>query len=137
VLDLPESSWGEGGGHFVWDNPDTKWMWPIIHDAEARIEALAGRFAAITAPVREVADQAAREALLLQSSDWPFLVTTGQARDYAIERFHTHVERFNRLCDVAESDSPSEDGLRLAREYYDLDTIFPDIDLRLFRRIGN
>jgi 1,4-alpha-glucan branching enzyme len=30
-LDLPESSWGAGGQHFVWDNPDTHWMWGPIH----------------------------------------------------------------------------------------------------------
>jgi 1,4-alpha-glucan branching enzyme len=137
VLNLPESSWGEGGGHFVWDNADTRWMWPIIHAAEARIERLADRCAAAAGPLREVADQAAREALLLQSSDWPFLITTGQARDYAIERFRTHVARFDRLCDLAESGPPAEEAVRLAREYYELDNIFPDIDLTLFRRAGD
>ena len=137
VLNLPESSWGEGGGHFVWDNADTQWMWPIIHAAEARIERLADRCATASGPLREVADQAAREALLLQSSDWPFLVTTGQARDYAIERFRTHVERFDRLCDLAESSALGDEAVRLAREYYELDNIFPDIDLTLFRRAGD
>ena len=34
VAELPESSWGAGGNDFTWMNPETKWMWPIIHDAE-------------------------------------------------------------------------------------------------------
>ena len=43
-------------------------------------------------------NQAARELLLVQSSDWPFLVTTGQAKDYAVKRFNEHVERFEAMC---------------------------------------
>ncbi|MGQ9516185.1 MAG: 1,4-alpha-glucan branching protein, partial [Anaerolineae bacterium] len=37
VLALPESSWGAGGTHFTWDNPDTHWMWEPIHQAELRM----------------------------------------------------------------------------------------------------
>jgi 1,4-alpha-glucan branching enzyme len=47
------------------------------------------------------ARQAARELLLAESSDWPFLVTTGQAADYAIERFRSHAMRFRRSVDIA------------------------------------
>ena len=132
VLNLPESSWGEGGGHFVWDNAATHWMWPVIHAAEERIERLVARFPNPTGARREVMEQAAREALLLQSSDWPFLVTTGQAREYATERFSNHVDRFNALCGHAESDEPGADGVRLAREYFELDNAFLEIDLSLF-----
>src|SRR5690606_26297475 len=38
ALDLPESSWGIGGVHFLWDNHQTHWLWHPIHDAEARME---------------------------------------------------------------------------------------------------
>lgn len=133
VLDLPESSWGEGGGHFVWDNAATRWMWPLIHAAEARIELLSERHAHATGPLRAVVDQAAREALLLQSSDWPFLITTGQAKDYAAERFENHVERFNELCALAESGQVGDAAAAVARRYWELDNVFPDIDLALFR----
>ena len=37
---LPESTWGAGGHFWVWDNENTNWMWPIIHQAEARMKAL-------------------------------------------------------------------------------------------------
>jgi 1,4-alpha-glucan branching enzyme len=47
------------------------------------------------------ARQAARELLLAQSSDWPFLVTTGQAADYAVERFRSHTLRFRRSIQLA------------------------------------
>ena len=108
VLVLPESSWGQGGGHFTWLNADTRWMWPVIHRLERQMEILAERYAGATGDLRVVLNQIAREALLAQASDWPFLITTGQARDYAMERFENHVERFDRL--VALLDQPERLG---------------------------
>jgi 1,4-alpha-glucan branching enzyme len=67
--------------------------------------------------------------LLLQSSDWPFLVTTGQAREYAIQRFSQHLERFNKLVDSLDDGQPN---VQLAHELYELDKVFPDIDYRWF-----
>jgi 1,4-alpha-glucan branching enzyme len=133
VLNLPESSWGNGGGHFTWDNPETHWMWPVIHAAEERIERIADRHANATGALRPLVEQAAREALLLQSSDWPFLITTGQARDYAADRFENHVERFNALCDLIERGETGDAAQRLAQQFYELDNVFPEIDVGMFR----
>ncbi|CAN5648212.1 1,4-alpha-glucan branching protein [soil metagenome] len=130
VLELPESSWGEGGGHFTWMNFDTKWMWPLVHGAELRMEGLVAR--ADDASERYL-QQAARELLLLQSSDWPFLVTTGQAKEYASERFVEHLERFNRIAAAIESglvDAPDSDAMLIGLE--DRDNPFPAIDYRRF-----
>jgi 1,4-alpha-glucan branching enzyme len=79
-----------------------------------------------------VLNQAARELLLLQSSDWPFLITTGQAGEYAIERFGNHVERFNSLAERAHADRPDGAGAELAAELYERDKLFRDIDYRWF-----
>jgi 1,4-alpha-glucan branching enzyme len=79
------------------------------------------------AETARVLNQAARELLLLQASDWPFLVTTGQARAYAIERFTTHLERFEALCRSVEAGRPDGD---LAEAYWELDKVFPDLDYR-------
>jgi 1,4-alpha-glucan branching enzyme len=76
-------------------------------------------------------NQAARELLLLQSSDWPFLVTTGQARAYAIERFQSHVDRFNQLADHIESQN-IERAKTLAAEFWEKDKVFPNIDYRWY-----
>jgi 1,4-alpha-glucan branching enzyme len=67
---------------------------------------------------------------LLQSSDWPFLVTTGQAKEYAITRFQEHVGRFQRLKEnlLAGVEDPA-----LVRELFEKDKVFPDIDYRSFR----
>jgi len=39
--------------------------------------------------------------LLLQSSDWQFLITTWSARDYAENRIVLHYENFSRLYNMA------------------------------------
>ncbi|NLE77443.1 MAG: DUF1957 domain-containing protein [Chloroflexi bacterium] len=132
VLALPESSWGAAGTHFTWDNPDTHWMWGPIHQAERRMEGLVERFPQANAAERQLLNQAARELLLLQSSDWPFLVTTGQARAYAIERFTSHLERFTRLADRLTAGPLDQVALDLAAEYQALDNLFPTIDYRVF-----
>ena len=74
-----------------------------------------------------VLNQLAREIMLMQSSDWQFLVTTGQAREYAIQRFSQHLERFDKLADSLDAKTPD---IAYAGELYNLDNIFPDIDYR-------
>lgn len=132
VLALPESSWGTGGTHFTWDNADTHWFWPVIHAAEERMERLVARHPSATGDLALVLNQTARELLLLQASDWPFLVSTGQAKEYAIQRFTTHVERFTRLADMAEQPTLPAEAAVMAKELFELDNIFPDIDYRVF-----
>ncbi|MBC7871910.1 MAG: DUF1957 domain-containing protein [Chitinophagaceae bacterium] len=129
VLVIPEGSWGAGGTHFTWDNGDTHWMWTPIHEIEVKMEQLVAKYTTPSEDEKAVLNQAARELLLLQSSDWPFLVTTGQAREYAIQRFSQHVERFNKL--VASLDADSAD-VALANELFELDKVFPDIDYHVF-----
>ena len=133
VIALPESSWGSGGNHFTWLNPDTEWMWPIIHGAESRMETLAAEFPDASGRQASILDQAARELLLLQSSDWPFLVTTGQAREYATQRFNEHVDRFNMMAEMAERNGDhSPEDIQMLDALEERDNPFPTIDYRVF-----
>lgn len=150
---MPESTWGAGGHYWVWNNPEVDWMWPILHAREATMEELVERFDGTTDPhVLRTLAQLGRELLLLQSSDWPFLVTTGQAKDYAIERFREHQTRFDVLAGMLRGYQPHPlpmlasmaggggggGGGRLetalVQRYEDLDNPFPGLDYRLFRR---
>jgi 1,4-alpha-glucan branching enzyme len=134
IIDLPESSWGHAGTHVTWINPETSWMWEAIHSAERRMEGLVERYGHTSGEIEEALNQAARELVLLEASDWEFLYTTGQARQYAGERFVEHVNRFNALADAVDAGS-EDDGKKaatLAREYCKRDNLFPDIDFRLF-----
>ncbi|MDE2573363.1 MAG: glycoside hydrolase family 57 protein [bacterium] len=126
---LRESSWGEAGDNRVWYNQDVGWMWPVIHRCEYAMQRIAAR--AYAAPrEREMAAQAGRELLLLASSDWPFLVTTGQARDYAVERFNVHVARFDALSSALDGAGAQT---QLIEESFHDDTLFPDLEPGLFR----
>ena len=129
VVELPEGSWGQQGTHFTWLNADTQWMWPIINAAQRRMEEILTK----DHSNGEAVAQLARELLLLESSDWPFLVTTGQARQYAELRFSQHVERFEALADQLES---GEVDANYLRDLQHRDNVFPDIDARDFARAG-
>src|SRR5262249_33821239 len=124
AIELPESSWGQGGHWQVWLNSDTEWMWPIINEAERTMEKLAKQYSSKNGPIREALKQASRELLLLESSDWPFLVTTGQARQYAIERFNEHHERFKTLVDMIQSGQIEESTVQ---QLESIDNCFPDV----------
>lgn len=128
---LAEGSWGAGGTHWTWDNPDTHWMWEPIHGAERRMEALAAQYAQADSRTTAALNQAARELLLLESSDWPFLITTGQAGEYATQRFRSHLERFERLATLLEQGEVGQ-AEALAHTLYELDKVFPDLDYLWF-----
>ena len=131
VVELPESSWGHEGTHVTWINPDTTWMWEAVHASEARMEELVARYPDTTGETEAALNQAARELVLLEASDWEFLYTTGQARQYAGDRFAEHVNCFNSLADAVDAGDEAN-ASRLAREYGERDNLFPDIDYRLF-----
>lgn len=100
---LPEGSWGLGGRHHVWLNDDTKWVWDLVYRAEdAFLDVLNAARRKRRPEVRRVVAQLARELLLLESSDWPFLITTASARDYAEARVKLHGDAFDRLLAVAD-----------------------------------
>jgi 1,4-alpha-glucan branching enzyme len=97
---LPEGSWGEAGYHYVWLNDQNYWCWKQLYPAERRLRELVRRTGR-TEEATRVLDQIARELLLAESSDWEFLITNQSAGDYAANRFRLHIDRFNRLADLA------------------------------------
>jgi 1,4-alpha-glucan branching enzyme len=108
-------------------------MWDAIRDAAGRVRAVADD------PPRDpfrkrAADHALRELLLLESSDWPFLVTTGQAGDYATERFRSHAQRLGRSLELA-AHGTRTDEVEL-RSLERADNPFPDADIRSFAEVG-
>lgn len=101
TISLQEGSWGEGGDHRVWLNRDTEWTWERLYAVEDEFWTAAKDVSQDPrAPVRRVLAQAARELLLLQASDWQFLITTWAARDYAEARFAEHYANITRLLQM-------------------------------------
>jgi 1,4-alpha-glucan branching enzyme len=100
-----ETSWAPEGDFSPWINPRTAWMWETLHRAQERfVRALSGRGRKVgsTPLERRALAQAGRELLLLQSSDWPYMVSRDSAAGYSEERFCAHAERFHRLLDLLE-----------------------------------
>ena len=132
-LSMREGSWGAGGSSQVWLNPETSWTYNHIYPAElyTREVCSSGQWRN-SAQGRRVTQQLCRELMLLESSDWQFLITTGAARDYAEIRFLTHNDQFNELRSIWEtlesqgSLAPEQEN-RLA-EIERRDGVFPDID---------
>jgi 1,4-alpha-glucan branching enzyme len=136
VISLAEGSWGDGGGHQVWLNPDTRWTWDHVHEAEARYESLVREAAGRPADplLDRLLAQTARELLLLEASDWQFLITTVAARDYAEQRLTEHFTDFRRLADLAgrrtELGSLTQGDENFLSECERRDSLFPDYDWR-------
>ena len=130
---LPPTSWGEGGDFRVWSNPQVEWIWPEIHAAERAMHAAARAHPNADPLTKLFLNQAGRELLLLASSDWPFLMTTGQARDYAVTRFQEHLARFKDcLLAGTSSDRFKDDARRRLALYVEADNAFADLDYGIF-----
>ncbi|HLJ83278.1 MAG TPA: 1,4-alpha-glucan branching protein domain-containing protein [Candidatus Eremiobacteraceae bacterium] len=132
ALDLPATSWGEGGDFRVWSNAQTDWMWPRIHAAEFAMRDAVRSLPNADPLTKLYLNQAARELLLLSSSDWPFLITTGQAREYAEQRFSEHITRFDDCLAAAKHGGASESARRRLALYAETDNVFARIDYRIF-----
>jgi 1,4-alpha-glucan branching enzyme len=104
-------------------------MWPIISGAQRRMEEIVARHGGAAGDVGAAIAQLGRELLLLESSDWPFLVTTAQAREYAEQRFRTHAARFDELASQVESGTIDRAALD---EIAETDKLFPDINVTDF-----
>ncbi|HET9886685.1 MAG TPA: 1,4-alpha-glucan branching protein domain-containing protein, partial [bacterium] len=99
VVKLPEGSWGQGGHHHVWLNPQVEWTWQKIHPAEEEVWSLVERVRrSSNAPARWAATAALRQLLLLCASDWQFLMTTESASEYAAERVNEHADHVRRFA---------------------------------------
>ncbi len=90
-------SWGRGGGGDVWCNPRNDWIYPRLARAESAMDEIAEVARGDDDQARIVADQALRELLLAESSDWAFMLDADRAPDYAEERITTHLDRLSRL----------------------------------------
>ena len=125
-----QSSWGEDGYFKVWLNDGTAWMYPHQQAAEERMTALANRFPDPDWLTRRALNQAARELLLAQSSDWAFQIFQGTTVEYATRRFRSHIRRFDAIASDLERNYIDQDRLS---EIESRDNIFAELDYRIYR----
>jgi len=82
--------------------------------------------------MRQLIQQALRELLLLEASDWEFLITTWSARDYAERRIQSHHTDLKRVVELARrygrGEWLSEEDWAYFGRLAARDHIFADID---------
>ena len=136
MIKMKESSWGEGGHFEVWKNPEHGWIWPYINGSIKEFENILELNPNPNEWEKRILKQIARELILLEGSDWPFLLYTQQAKEYANQRFHHHHQKFNKLMWGAKD---FHDKRRISFQELEqieaIDSCFPDINLNYFRKI--
>jgi 1,4-alpha-glucan branching enzyme len=121
------SSWGEGGYNAVWLNPGNDWIYPLLHDAARRMNALARQHVDAvpgSLPYRTL-QQAARSLLLAQASDWAFIMKSDTSKDYALRRTRDHLARFNYLEHCVQAGAIDERRLHALEV---MDHLFPGLE---------
>lgn len=126
VITLEPGSWGAGGDDSMWLNQRTAWIWPRLWSLEDALwDAAPG---AMEEPsLHPVLEQAARELMLAQASDWPFLITGGEVADYAERRLLEHCAAAERLTGVLQGREPVDAGQRAAEEFRRKSPVFPGL----------
>jgi 1,4-alpha-glucan branching enzyme len=126
---LAEGSWGAQGDHSMWMNDGTRWTWERLWPLEDRFWTVA-REVVGAAWARPILAAAARQLLLAQSSDWPFIISTGAAGDYAELRFRRHCDDAEALLGglaAGASADAREAATALADAVNHRDDLFPDV----------
>jgi 1,4-alpha-glucan branching enzyme len=131
VCQPPMCTWGAKGYAEVWLNEGNHWIYPHLDMAAERMVELARRFEHPSELERRALNQAARELLLAQSSDWAFIMKTNTTVEYAKKRTRDHIARFDYLYRMLVTGGFLEEPI--LKEFEDRDNIFPDIDYRVYR----
>ena len=135
------SSWGANGYSYVWLNGSNDYIHRHLHVAGDRMCELALRFPNLPQDSlkRRILNQCARELVLMQSSDWLFIITNGTMVDYAKKRVKDHVGRFTKLYymmmkrqSLIEEDKLDETNMLFLEDIENKDDIFPEIDYMIY-----
>jgi 1,4-alpha-glucan branching enzyme len=120
------STWGAGSTSNVWLNDTNAWIYRYQHWAEQEMSDLVRDYGRAGGLATRALQQAGRELLLLQSSDWAFILATGTTAPYAARRVKRHFLAFRQLWDQIRSGSLRERDISALEAHA---PIFPDLDV--------
>jgi 1,4-alpha-glucan branching enzyme len=130
------SSWGMKGYAEHWLDRSNDWIYPLLHRAGDRMIELAEQFVArrrngggIAPPVERALQQAGRELLLAQSSDWAFILKAGTMTEYATRRTREHLSNFT---DLHEQVMRGEVDVARLADLESRHNLFPNLDWTVF-----
>ncbi|WNR43700.1 1,4-alpha-glucan branching protein domain-containing protein [Paenibacillus roseipurpureus] len=132
---LPVSSWGRGGYADVWLQPRSQWVTPRLHAAEDRMVQAAQRHrdpAALSSLQLRALNQAARELMLAQSSDWTFILDADTVTSYATKRIETHLAGCHSILHILEKPTSDKELSTLVHALERKSPFLPELDYRLF-----
>lgn len=124
------SSWGEDSDYSVWINQSNHWIYRRLHECEKLMVKLANSYKKPRLLKKRALNQAARELMLAESSDWPFIIKNNTTVEYATRRINSHIDRFKKLYGDITKNKIDNKWLSKIEE---LDNIFPDIDYRVYK----
>jgi 1,4-alpha-glucan branching enzyme len=127
IAEPAPSSWGEDGYMQVWMHENNQWIFPHLEKAQERMAELARLHPGAEGLLRRALNQAARELMLAQSSDWPFMLRNGGNAAYATRRVTGHLQEFTRLHERIAANSIDESELAGLESR---DNLFPEINYR-------
>lgn len=130
VVQPSPGSWGYKGYNEYWLNNSNDWIYPHLHKIAQRMTELADQYQSESDSLLiRALNQAAREVLLAQSSDWAFIMTADTMVPYAVKRTREHVSNFHRLYDSIRANSIDECWLKSIENK---NNIFTDIDFKIY-----
>lgn len=135
AAELPESSWGRGGYAEVWLQPRSQWVHPLLHAAEDRMVLAAHKHRKPEPLQHRALNQAARELMLAQSSDWTFILDAETVTSYAVKRIETHIASFHKLLDAVEAvhDASNRELSELVIDLERKSPFLPEVDYRNYQ----
>jgi 1,4-alpha-glucan branching enzyme len=131
-VSLPEfSSWGDNGYAEIVLDSSNDWIYRHINRAVERMIELAERFSEDTGLKERALNQAAREILLAQSSDWPAMLHRRENTEYARCQVENALRNFTTIYEALGSGHISTEWLTSLESRHNF---FPRINYRVFMK---
>jgi 1,4-alpha-glucan branching enzyme len=105
------SSWGRNGFNEVWLNGHNDWICRHLHAGAEMAEKLCVAYSQAAGLQLRALNQAGRELLLAQSSDWAFMIDSGEMKEYATGQIKSHLLRLHKLKAQVEAGTIDEPWL--------------------------
>ena len=129
-ISLSFSSCGNGGYSGDLLNGSNDWIYRHIFGITDKMTELANRFPEEGGLKLRALNLAAREVLLAQALDWPFIMKSGIAVPFASRQVKEHVNNFLKIYNDLSGNSVDTEWLTTLEKQ---DSLFPDIDYHIFK----
>ena len=131
-ISVPEfSSAGHNGYAETWLDSSNDWMYRHLVRSVDRMVELAERFPDDTGLKERTLNQAAREILLAQASDWSRMLYRQESTEYARSQVEDALRNFTTIYEALGSNYISTEWLTSLERRHN---VFPHINYRVFRR---